>query len=298
MREAEAQARDAEPDDSNAPYPLILYSHWLAGNRTSGSPLLIHLASHGFVVAAADHKCDRQPTCMVDRPLDMLFVLNQLAGDSEGHLAGVIDTDQVGVMGISYGGYTTLVMAGAQTDPDYFLDWYSEESAAGRPALRTLADVWGGDVPEVWDAVEAYRGQFNDLQEGEPWPPITDERIQAALPVVPGIMSNSFGPRGLGAVTMPTMIIAGTADDIVSYEEEAVPMYGQLGAEDRYLLSLVDHTHFALDTAAGELYFKHFSTAFFGYYLQGREDYADYLTADYVETLDVDDLVWGVYEGE
>jgi predicted dienelactone hydrolase len=289
--------RDAEPDASDAPYPLILYSHGLTANRLGESPLLIHLASYGFVTASVDHMCDLQPTCLVDRPLDILFVLDQLAGYDQGPLEGMIDTDHVGVMGISQGGYTTLQLAGARIDPGPFLDWYAEESAAGRQPLYTLVNYWGMDFLEAWDEVEAYRGQFDILQEGEPWPPITDERIRAALPGVPAL-SMMFGERGLAAVTIPTMIIAATADEHVSYQEEIVPMYAHLGTEDRYLLSLVDYTHFAHVSPTGESYYKNFSTAFFGTYLKGWENYAAYLTADYVESLDVDDLVWGVYEGE
>jgi hypothetical protein len=41
--------------------------------------------------------------------------------------------------------------------------------------------------------------------------------------------------------------------------------------------------------------------AFFGHYLHGQADYAQYLTSEYVGDLEsqVDlGLVWGVYEGE
>jgi hypothetical protein len=38
----------------------------------------------------------------------------------------------------------------------------------------------------------------------------------------------------------------------------------------------------------------HFATAFFGYHLQGREDYAKYFSEDFVAQYD--NLAWGVYE--
>jgi hypothetical protein len=41
---------------------------------------------------------------------------------------------------------------------------------------------------------------------------------------------------------------------------------------------------------------QHFATAFFGYYLQGRQDYAEYFSQEFVEQYE--DLAWGVYEGE
>jgi hypothetical protein len=41
---------------------------------------------------------------------------------------------------------------------------------------------------------------------------------------------------------------------------------------------------------------NHFTTAFFGYYLQGQDDYAEYFTADFVEQ--IADLAWGPVEPE
>ena len=39
----------------------------------------------------------------------------------------------------------------------------------------------------------------------------------------------------------------------------------------------------------------HFAVAFFGYYLQGREDFARFFSEEFVAQQD--DLAWGVYEG-
>lgn len=41
---------------------------------------------------------------------------------------------------------------------------------------------------------------------------------------------------------------------------------------------------------------QHFATAFFGYYLQGRQDYAEYFSQEFVDQYE--DLAWGVYYGE
>jgi hypothetical protein len=71
-----------------------------------------------------------------------------------------------------------------------------------------------------------------------------------------------------------------------------------LGSHDRYLLTLVDDG----DTAALDPLkwpvFLHFEAAFFGYYLQGHQDYNQYLTADYVNSLEAQmklGMVWGLY---
>lgn len=41
---------------------------------------------------------------------------------------------------------------------------------------------------------------------------------------------------------------------------------------------------------------NHFATVFFGHYLQGKEEYRDYFSEDFVAQFD--DLAWGVYGGE
>ena len=86
-------------DDRDAPYPLIVSSHYHGGHYRTDERLLAHLASHGFVVASIDHHCDYEPTCIIDRPLDVLFLLDQLDNLSEGDLASMIDTNRTGCYG-------------------------------------------------------------------------------------------------------------------------------------------------------------------------------------------------------
>src|SRR5258708_19447850 len=49
----QAAVRDAAIQPGS--YPLVLYSHTSLGHRRQSTFLCTHLASHGFVVAAADH---------------------------------------------------------------------------------------------------------------------------------------------------------------------------------------------------------------------------------------------------
>jgi hypothetical protein len=52
------------------------------------------------------------------------------------------------------------------------------------------------------------------------------------------------------------------------------------------------HT-FGYDTRTANPRINHLMTAYFGYYLQGQEDYAQYLTEDYVDN--IEGLAWGPY---
>ena len=47
--------RDAAPDPSHGPYPLVIFSHGAGGFRYQSVFFTEHLASYGFVVIAADH---------------------------------------------------------------------------------------------------------------------------------------------------------------------------------------------------------------------------------------------------
>jgi predicted dienelactone hydrolase len=278
--------QDAELDTSGAPYPLIIHSHGDGESRKYIDFLAKYVVSYGFVVAAMDHPDDIYPTKMVDRPLDVLFVLDQLAALDEGNLVGMIDTDHTGIWGYSSGAATVLSLSGAQVDPDYFVAWATEHSD---DTTELHTQIWS-----AWDELAAYRAQISPVTDGELWPPFSDERIRAVLPVAP-CFAPLFGERGLAAATVPILIIAGETDWNCPYERNAVFMAEHLGSEDVALLTAVGVGHMI---GAEELLapFRHFTTAFFGTYLQEQEDYADYLTEAYVDS--VEGLAWGVVESE
>ena len=62
------------------------------------------------------------------------------------------------------------------------------------------------------------------------------------------------------------------------------------------MISFIDQTHFMVEKPEQVERMNHFITAFFGYYLQGREEFVEYFSEDYVDLHG--DLAWGVYEGE
>jgi predicted dienelactone hydrolase len=121
---------------------------------------------------------------------------------------------------------------------------------------------------------------------------MTDERIRAVMPMA-GEGWWLFGERGLAAVDRPTLMIVATHDEL--YRENAL-IFEHLGTPDKVLISFVGRTHMMVydDEAVARL--AHFAAAFFGYYLQGHEDFAYYSSKDFVAQHD--DLTWGVYEVE
>jgi predicted dienelactone hydrolase len=98
---------------------LIVLSHGTAGSALPEHTLAATLARAGFVVAQPEHRGDNWqdfskagPESWKTRPQDVSETIDAVARDTE--LAPLVDTRRVGVHGMSAGGVTGLVLAGAQ----------------------------------------------------------------------------------------------------------------------------------------------------------------------------------------
>lgn len=281
--------KDATPDRSGAPYPLILTGY------NTGDVFSRYLPSHGYVMAII---IDSSPVYqyaheLIDYPRDIIFALDQLASVPPELLAGVIDTDHVGVMGYSWDGYGALSVSGARADPTYYIDTCS------RPLENLGYPQWWNDyacsLVEDWETFVANAGPTITYSKDGLWQPITDERIRAVAPMGPeGALF--FGPRGLAAVDRPTLIIAGTEDDMNVYGPEEAYIFEHLGTPDGIMISFVGQGHMMVLSQEPFLRMRHFVTAFFGFYLKDEEVYAEYFSREFVEQFD--DLAWGVFSPE
>lgn len=258
--------RDAAPDVAGGPYPLVIFSHGSGGIRYQSLFLTEHLASHGFVVIAADHPgntvldllfgggeaafLDALVRNFGTRPLDVLRQIAYLdaavAGD--GPLAGLVDMARIAVSGHSFGGYTALAAAGGRLDMDALAAWCAEPLD-----LTPLADV---PLPPV-DEAEVLSGACFVLQEAETiaaargldalpegqWPTTTDPRIQAAVVMAP-YNAPAFGAEGLAAITVPALIMDGSADSVTFPVRDAYPIFRDLGGEDRTLVVFENAEHY------------------------------------------------------
>jgi predicted dienelactone hydrolase len=281
--------RDNVPPAADAaPFPLVFYSHaasqaGFTANSTMGAAP--YLASFGFAVVSIDHRDPAQHWLnLFHRPMDILFVLDQLAtGSGESELSGLIDFEQVGVTGFSLGGRTALMLTGARIDPSAREQFCATTDQPG----FAICDI----SPETWQEVLADRERYDPpVVAGEPWPPYTDPRIKAVVPVAP-CYGPLFGDAGLAAATVPTLIIGLEADERCQYERDALYMYEHLGSAERALLTVSrqGHEDSFWNRGARDI-FNHFAVAFLGYYLQGKTEYAQYLSAEYVST--IENLAW------
>jgi predicted dienelactone hydrolase len=125
---AAGEARDAPLNRAAAPYPLIVYSHGILGNRRYSATYTAHLASHGYIVASPDFPLTNlaapggpRASDVLNQPGDVTFIIDSLLAFSrqaDHPLEGAIDEDAIGLTGHSLGGMTTVLATyGPLRDP-------------------------------------------------------------------------------------------------------------------------------------------------------------------------------------
>jgi dienelactone hydrolase len=104
------------PLDSEESHPLVIHSHGFTSARNDLSYVAELLASHGYVVAAADYPLTHggapgKPNAVdvVNQPADVSFLIDSVSALSgpEKPFSGSIDASRIGLMGYSLGGLTT-----------------------------------------------------------------------------------------------------------------------------------------------------------------------------------------------
>jgi predicted dienelactone hydrolase len=282
--------RDAVPDLSGAPYPIIL-----TGPNTGDLLFESHLASHGFVMVIVRppyfHYEDSWDMNVIDGPLDFLFALDQLTSSPPDGLSSMLDTDHVGVAGYSWDGFFSLTLSGAQVDPDHYSSICKQIAFPDSSFSPGKFDLYCG-LGDKWDQFQEYAKEVGISNPDGLWGSLTDERILAAIPMAPD-GAWLYGERGVSVIQIPTLIITGTDDDICSYDSETVYIFKNIGSSEKFLISFIDKNHMMVFNTEVGTRIRHFATAFFGYHLQGIEDYQVYYSEDFVNQFN--DLYWGVY---
>ncbi len=278
------------PEMSGAPYPVVLYSHGYTSGRDTLSAVLEPLVTHGFVVVTVQHANDTSARTLIDRPLDIRFVLDQLETlNASDDLIGLMRLDQVGLIGTSDGGYTALTMTGARIDESFISQWGTgERDPLDVTDPRNVYSDWD------WTSFKSYyEDQMLPVADGF-LQPMTDARVGAIVSFLP-CWTSLFGEQGLAMATVPTLLIAAGQDISCPYEKDAAFAYQHLGSADNFLLTLVGAQH---DVPRDQdlLATTHYVNAFFSYELLGMREVEMYFTADFVGQFD--NLAWGVYAGQ
>lgn len=227
----EGQAvRDATPAQGS--YPLVMISHGWPGNRFLLSHLGENLASKGYVVAAIDHTESTYRTfqvsdnyfatfgsTLVNRSLDQLFVLDQIAGlasDEGSFLNGLVDASNTGLIGYSMGGYGAVITAGGGVSQGAL------ELPFGAPHGLLSLHKNGSDSHAA----------------------LPDPRIKTIVAFGPwGRNWGMWDAEGLAGVQIPALFIAGSMDEVSGYETGVRAIWQETTGVDRALLTFDSAGH-------------------------------------------------------
>lgn len=223
--------------DCASPRPVVVFSHGNQGIRWQSIFYTEHLASRGWVVVAPDHAgntfLDYDDTRMAEmavlRPSDVAgafdWLLEQVQ-DQGSALAGCADPEAgYAVSGHSYGGYTSVAVAGATLD------------VAGLAAWCGSSDEEGCAVLDAWI----------DEHPGEDVADFSDARAWASVPMTPAGAA-IFG-AGVASVHAPMLILAGSQDDTTPADTEAQPIYEGLTVAPRGLAVVEGAGHLSFSDA-------------------------------------------------
>jgi predicted dienelactone hydrolase len=275
--------RDTPSLETVSPFPFLVFSHGQPDDRIQTAYLLEHLASQGFVVAAINHtgstNADVTPLAYADglvyRPQDILFVMTEVP-----RRFANASPNNVGLIGYSYGGYSSLNVAGIGLDSNH-----TRSYCAGLPAAFFPCAM----LPFL-PGLEAVRG--SSVIKGDP-------RVKAVFVMAPygGLwMSESQ----LEAMRVPLFIGAGSEDDVAVPSRDAFMIYEHSGSP-KYLLTLEGARHHpwvvcppevigtsdehncretVWNRARAHALTQHFATAFFKRFLKSQTEFEPYLTPD------------------
>ncbi|MBW4615160.1 MAG: alpha/beta hydrolase [Desmonostoc vinosum HA7617-LM4] len=288
---------------ATADKPIIVYSHGLGSVRTDLHYLAEHLASHGYIFVALEHVGSNganidsaitgknrlmKPQEFLDRPQDVSFVLDELEKlnqIADNPLQGKLATNNVMVIGYSFGGSTALSVAGGELQLEKL-----KIRCQKKLAILSLGEgiqCIAQELPQ------------NTYQ-------LTDERIKAAIALSP-TTSLLFGETGLTKVKVPTLMLASSLDKSTPALTEQILPFDQLPSP-KWLVGILGGTHLSvkdpsttLDQAGqpntpftgGELvdqqavdvrkFVKAITLAFAAQLTSQAKNYAIFLTPDYAQ---------------
>lgn len=164
--------------------PLVVISHGRGGSFLGQYDTAETLADAGFVVAAIDHPGDTSTdmsrsddlSAFVERPTDIKRLIDFMLQRSP--VATKIDPQRIGFFGFSRGGYTGLVLIGANPDWAAVTEFCEQSSSHACDQIR--------------------RKEF-------PTQPLThDARIKAAVIADP--LTIMFSPKSYAGITVPVQL--------------------------------------------------------------------------------------------
>ncbi len=235
-----AALENGQPEPTGGPYPLVVFSHGYAISPIVFSTLVEHYASRGYIVLGPEHNetFDGSLTgfwkALIDRPVDIHRTIDYAERLTEpgAPLAGLIDLENIAVVGHSYGGYTALAAAGARFD---FAAYKARCAALSADDPRNF---FCAPIPNESDM--ATRAGLPAAPSGL-WPSFGDPRVKAVISMAGD--AYLFDQRGLAELEVPVMAMGGTIDEGTPYEWGAKPTYDHAASRDKTLVTFPGAGH-------------------------------------------------------
>jgi predicted dienelactone hydrolase len=196
--------------------PLVVISHGNGGTRLGHHDLATWLAGHGFMVATLEHPADNfrdqsgvgTARVLAGRPLQVSAVITALLADAR--WKPLIDPARIGVAGFSAGGYTSLLVVGAQPRFERIFDYCVRHP---KDEVFCQFSTREGLTPEL-------KQRLAELNEGlTRWGPTSDPRVKAAFAMAP--LSLFFDEPGAASIHGPVFLAYSEQDHVLLPEENA-----------------------------------------------------------------------------
>ena len=195
--------------------PLIVMSHGSGGSFEGHYDTALALVEAGFVVAAITHTGDNYRdhsgfARLENRPRHIKALVDYMLTSWPQH--DRLDPARIGMFGFSAGGFTALVVLGANPE----LGGVGEYCAAHPDewACRKLSDLKAED--------RAVPASF-----------VHDPRISAAVVAAPAV-GYSFTPQALAGVTAAIQLWRGDHDELLPHPRHAQNVYDSLPTKPEY----------------------------------------------------------------
>lgn len=192
-------------------FPVVVLSHGRQGGPLSHRELAAHLAREGFIVVAPAHLGDTvgqplatdQSQVLMARPRQAIAALNTALQDAR--LASHADPARIGMVGFSAGGYTALVLAGAQPDFAHASAYCDKE---GREETGSCASASSPNA-EVAERLRT-------------WQPPSEPRLKAVVLLDP--LAIMFSTKGLARVQLPVLLYRPQDDAYMGAQANALAL--------------------------------------------------------------------------